>query len=136
MFSRPKGGWVDITIGNYIIQGSYLTDIPMNFLDSLICSLENNTPVSVFIDEEGVEDIICAYYNEIFIIVKDEDNVEYKKVNIDFNKFRRNIINGIENYFDEWVNWNMCDNNKILKNRKIELEEKINKAKELLKDMI
>lgn len=135
MFSRPKGGWVDITIGNYIIQGSYLTDIPMNFLDSLICSLENNTPVFIFIDEEGVENIICAYYNEVFIIVKDGDNVEYKKVDIDFNKFRRNIINGIENYFDEWVNWNMCDNNKILKNRKIELEEKINKAKELLKDM-
>lgn len=67
---------------------------------------------------------------------KDGDNVEYKKVDIDFNKFRRNIINGIENYFDEWVNWNMCNNNKILKNRKIELEEKINKAKELLKDMI
>ncbi len=107
----------------------------MNFLDSLICSLENNTPVSVFIDEEGVENIICAYYNEVFIIVKDGDNVEYKKVDIDFNKFRRNIINGIENYFDEWVNWNMCDNNKILKNRKFELEEKINKAKELLKDM-
>ena len=56
-------------------------------------------------------------------------------MDIDFNKFRRNIINGIENCFDEWVNWNMCDNNKILKNRKFELEEKINKAKELLKDM-
>ena len=42
----------------------------MNFLDSLICSLENNIPVSVFIDEEGVENIICAYYNEVFIIVK------------------------------------------------------------------
>ena len=33
----------------------------------LICSLENNIPVSVFIDEEGVEDIICAYYNEMYL---------------------------------------------------------------------
>ena len=36
MFSRAKGGWVDINIGGYTINGSYLTDIPMDFLDSLI----------------------------------------------------------------------------------------------------
>ena len=92
----------------------------MNIVQYLNCNeFKNfNDVLFSFIDESGQKD------SEI-----------YKKVDIDFNKFRRNIINGIENYFDEWVNWNMCDNNKILKNRKIELEEKINKAKELLKDM-
>ena len=35
--------------------------------NDLFCSLENNIPVSVFIDEEGVEDIICAYYNEMYL---------------------------------------------------------------------
>ena len=36
MFSKPKAGWVDINIGNYEISASYLTDIPMDFLNSLI----------------------------------------------------------------------------------------------------
>ena len=75
MFSKPKAGWVDINIGNYEISASYLTDIPMDFLNSLINSLENNLPFSVFIDEEGIENILCAYYDEVFIIIMNVFNI-------------------------------------------------------------
>ena len=84
MFSKPDFGWVDINIGGYILNASYLTDIPIDFLDSLISSLKNNLPFSVFIDEEGIEDIICAYYDEVFIIKKDDDIVEYTKIDMNF----------------------------------------------------
>ena len=136
MFSKPKGGWVDINIGDYTLNGSYLTDIPMNFLDSLISSLKSNLPVSVFIDEEGVENIICAYFNEVFIIVKNGDVVEYKKIDMDFNLFRKDIINGIEKYLNEWINWNMIDDVEALKNRENELNTKLSIAKESFKKYI
>ena len=136
MFSRPKVGWVDINIGGYIINGSYLTDIPMDFLDSLIPSLKSNLPVSIFIDEEGIEDIICAYYNEVYIMVRDGDDVEYKKIDMDFNLFRKEIINGIETYLNEWINWNMDEDVEGLKNRENELRTKLSLAKEYLKKYI
>lgn len=136
MFSRPENGWVDINIGGYTINGSYLTDIPMDFLDSLIPSLKSNLPVSIFIDEEGIEDIICAYFDEVYIIVKDGDEVEYKKIDMDFNLFREDIINGIETYLNEWINWNIDEDVKVLKNRENELRTKLCIAKEYLKEYI
>lgn len=134
MFSRPKGGWVDINIGDYTINGSYLTDIPMDFLDSLISSLKSNLPISIFINEEGTENIICAYFNEVYIIVKNGDDVEYKKIDMDFNLFRKDIINGIEMNLNEWINWNMDEDVEVLKNRGNELRTKLFIAKEYLKN--
>ena len=66
MFSKPEAGWIDINIGNYEISASYLTDIPMDFLNSLINSLENNLPFSVFIDEEETDEFLrlCMTYLE------------------------------------------------------------------------
>lgn len=136
MFSKPEVGWVDINIGGYTINGSYLTDIPMDFLDSLISSLKSNLPISIFIDEEGIEDIICAYYNEVYIIVRNGDDVEYKKIDMDFNLLRKEIINGIETYLNEWINWNMDDDVKVLKNRENELRTKLSIAKEFFKKYI
>lgn len=49
----------------------------MNFFLIVNCkgvslnSLENNLPFSVFIDEEGIENILCAYYHGVFIITMD-----------------------------------------------------------------
>ena len=40
MFSKPEYGWVWISVGDCRIEGSYLTDIPMDFLNALINSLE------------------------------------------------------------------------------------------------
>ncbi len=136
MFSRPNGGWVDINIGDYTINGSYLTDIPMDFLDSLISSLKSNLPVSIFIDEEGRENIICAYFNEVYIIVRNDDFVEYKKIDMDFNLFRKDIINGIETNLKEWINWNMEDDVEVLKKRENELRTKLSIAKEYLEKYI
>lgn len=136
MFSKPETGWVDINIGNYEISASYLTDIPMDFLNSLINSLENNLPFSVFIDEEGIENILCAYYHGVFIITMDGSNVEYKKIDMDFNTFRAEIVKDIETYLNDWIDWNMKDDPKMLKSREIELRNKLSIAKEKLKKYI
>ena len=138
MFSKPNGGWVDINIGGYILSASYLTDIPMDFLNSVISSLKNNLPVSIFVDEEGRENIICAFYDEVFIIAKEEngDLIEYKKIDMDFNLFRKSIIDDIEMNFNEWINWNMERDVEVLKAREDELRTKFpsEKYKQILKN--
>lgn len=136
MFSKPEAGWVNINIGNYTMSGSYLTDIPIDFLNSLINSLENNLPFSVLIDEEGIEDILCAYYDEVFIIIKDGNNVEYKKIDMDFNTFRVEIVKDIEIYFNDWIVWSMEHDSKILKSREMELRNKLSIAKAKLKKYV
>lgn len=130
MFSKPKAGWVDINIGDYTISASYLTDIPIDFLNSLINSLENNLPFSVFIDEEGIENLLCAYYDKVFIIIMNGSNVEYKKIDMDFNTFRAEIVKDIEIYLNDWIDWNMKDDSKMLKSREIELRNKLSIVKE------
>ncbi len=138
MFSKPHGGWVDINIGEYILSASYLTDIPMDFLNSVISSLKYNLPVSIFVDEEGTENLICAFYDEVFIIAKEEngDLIEYKKIDMDFNLFRKTIIDEIEMNFNEWVNWNTKRDIEVLKAREDELRKKLFDAKECYKNKL
>lgn len=138
MLSKPNGGWVDINIGEYTLNASYLTDIPMDFLNSVISSLKNNLPVSIFVDEEGIESLICAFYDEVFIIAKEEndDLIEYKKIDMDFNLFRKSIIDDIEMNFNDWINWNMEHDVEVLKEREEDLRTKLSAAKECYKNML
>lgn len=135
MFSKPNSGWVDIKIGNYNINASYLTDVPVDFLNSLISSLENNLPISVLLDEEGIEDLIVVFYGNSYILVEDNEKyIETKIEKVDFDEFRRQIIEGIEKYFNDWVNWNLGDDSSTLQKREKILREKINVAKKLLSE--
>lgn len=138
MLSKPNGGWGDINIGEYTLNASYLTDIPMDFLNSVISSLKNNLPVSIFVDEEGIESLICAFYDEVFIIAKEEndDLIEYKKIDMDFNLFRKSIIDDIEMNFNDWINWNMEHDVEVLKEREEDLRTKLSAAKECYKNML
>ena len=75
MFGKPIHGWTAIDIGEYHGNGSYLTDIPFDFLDAAIHSLENNVPFTLFVDEEGCESYITSYYYATFTN-RIRDNVE------------------------------------------------------------
>ena len=75
LFSKPKNGWVNINIGDHIIGASYVTDVPMDFLNALISHCKYGTPFSVYVDEEGQEDIICLCGNFIIISVLNEMEV-------------------------------------------------------------
>lgn len=63
-------------------------------------------------------------------------NVEYKKIDMDFNTFRIEVVKDIEIYLNEWINWKINNNPQILKNRELELRNKLSIAKEKLKKYI
>ena len=107
MLSKPKHGWTDITLGDFIGRGSYLTDIPIDLLNTFINALRDSIPASVFFDEEGSEFTLVSHYNGTYIIVEREEKPELISVDIGFIELIKEIINDLESNIDEWANW-MC----------------------------
>lgn len=125
MFGKPKHGWVDIDIGEYRGHGSYLTDIPFDFLDAAIHSLENNAPFVLFIDEEGYESYITSYYNATFIN-RNRYSLETYYILQDHKELIEDGVTDIERYLDDWAYFD-CSADEI---------EEANKRKEELARLI
>ena len=136
MFSKPEHGWVWIRLGDCALEGSYLTDIPMDFLNALINSLEHDLPFSVSVDEEGIRDMICADCSGVFVIELRRGTAELKQAHISLEEFRAGIIDGVEAYLDQWIyDWELLDLDQgdcHYALRKAELESKLSTAKRLL----
>lgn len=137
LFSKPKNGWVNINIGDHIIGASYVTDVPMDFLNALISHCKYGTPFSVYVDEEGQEDIICLCGNLIIISVLNEmEVINNRTIRVNNVAFINDIIYGMEEYFDSWVGWFLDYDEELNKKRAIELREKLTEAKELAKEYV
>jgi hypothetical protein len=107
MFSKPKHGWTDIKIGDFTGCGSYLTDIPLDFLLSAVNAAENNIPFAMFIDEEGTDLYITAYHYGV-VINRFADEVEtYHYFDIEFRDFLLEGVNDIVANLDDWL-WFKC----------------------------
>ena len=123
-------------MGSCALEGSYLTDIPMDFLNALVNSLEHDLPFSVSIDEEGIKDMICADQTGVFVIEVRKGTAELKKVDMDLSELRAEIVEGIEAYLDQWVyDWELLDLDRGDRHyalRKAELESRLSTAKRLL----
>lgn len=102
MFGKPVVGWVEITIGELQLSGSYLTDIPYDALQACMHSIKNNAPFTLYIDEEGTTDFIVSYYNSTYVI-RESDEIEYYSCNKDFRELIKEIIEDIERDFSEWI---------------------------------
>ena len=55
---------------------------------------------------------------------------------MDFNLFRKSIIDDIEMNFNDWINWNMEHDVEVLKEREEDLRTKLSVAKECYKNML
>lgn len=104
MFSKPRAGWTTINIGEYHGNGSYLTDIPFDFLEAAAYSLENNVPFTLFIDEEGIESYITSYHMDTFInrIAKD---IETYHSDIGFLDLIKEGVEDIEKHIPDWASF-------------------------------
>lgn len=139
LFSNPKDGWVNINIKGYgyIIRASYLTDVPMDFLNAIIAHFKFGIPISVYIDEEGSEDILCLAGNILVISLLQETKiVGGKAITINNIAFIRAVLSEIEEYFEDWVHWFLDNDEETIRNRTIELKAKLDEVKELAKNIL
>ena len=104
MFSIPKHGWVNLSIGDWSDRSSYLTDPHLDMLDAFITLYSTYNPGAVYCDAEGWEYIIVISFYDIFIIEqKDED----KLITLDVRTrdLCEEVMNDIEEHLYDWSLW-------------------------------
>jgi len=138
MLTKPLHGWTHLNFGNFSERASYLTDVPNDCLDAFIYALQTNNPAVVYFDAERYEFHLIASYYESYIIRDREDNkVDTYIIEKDVIELAKELVNDIEKYFDDWLNWECYDdsgeyaevNREVFKEKLSRLNFEINKRK-------
>lgn len=131
MFSKPHAGWTNIDIGGYKGHGSYLTDIPLDFLSAALYALRNNAPFALYIDEEGVTTYITSYHDETFVN-RTTDNIETYYSQTGFKDLIADGVTDIEQNVNEWARFDTDADEDEVKTRTFMIMMKIGDLKILL----
>lgn len=140
MLANLGYGWAKFTLGEFIGEPSYLTDVPINLLDSFIEYLTSRKSITYF-DEEGTEfELIFSFDNLYIISISYDDVYKLYQTNINNTTIKNlttELINDIESDIDGWIAWNPGMHN-IIKNsteyitRKLKLQSKCKQLKKLI----
>lgn len=133
MLTKPKHGWTNVQIEDFVDRASYLTDIPNDCLDAFIYGIENNMPVVIYFDAEGWDYHLVASYYESYII-REKESLEIYKFKKNYIDLAYELIKDIEDNINEWTNWlsySDYTHDELLWN-KTELQNKLTKLKQVL----
>lgn len=135
MITNVKHGWANINIADknnsICFCASYLTDVPMDFLNIIKNYYESyTTPAIEFECEERGEFLMV--FTRFEINIKDNETwlpaIEY-----DIDKIFNEIIQDIENNIDEFCVWDYSLETKAeLNSRKKDILNKIDEIKEIM----
>ena len=129
MFSKPRYGWSDVSLGNFKGRCSYLTDVPVDILNAFINAIKYDLPASVFFEEEGSEFIlVSSLYNTYIISDRKETKLYQSEVSI--FELAKEVISDIDTNLDEWIDW-MNYQDYDSKERTFLLSTKIDELKKL-----
>ena len=137
MFSVPKYGWVNISIGDWSDRASYLTDPHLDMLDAFITLYKGRNPGAVFCDAEGWDFIIVISFNDVFVIEqKDEPKLyNFDALDIRIRALCEEVIEDIEGHLYEWSLWdfNVEDEATRVKSEE-KIKSKLSELREALED--
>lgn len=104
MLSTPVCGWTTVSIGDFTMRASYLTDIPGDCLNAFIHSFESDLPAAIEFDAEGWEFTLISDFYSTFIILK-YDEPKLIEINIGREQLALELINDIEKNIYLWSQW-------------------------------
>lgn len=130
MIKDIGNGWANIVFENTTEEASYLTDIPIDILNSLKIAFENNIPAVLFFNCEGYEIYITLGYYESYLCSNKEEKGMFDLSNRGLKSWAKEICDDIENQIENWSEWGYEDNKDS--SRKIKRRETIEL---LLKDV-
>ena len=130
MFSKPRYGWSDVSLGNFKGRCSYLTDVPVDILNAFINAIKYDLPASVFFEEEGSEFILVSSLYNTYII-SDRKETKLYQSEISIFELAKEVISDIETNLDEWIDW-MNYQDYDSKERTFLLSSKIEELKKLV----
>jgi len=126
MFTKPQYGWTNLQIDDISLRTSYLTDVPNDCLDSFIYALQTNNPAVIYFDAEGFEyHLVSSYYRSYIIVDKEDNSVNTYVIEKGIVELVMELINDIENYFEDWLNWEYYDDGEYREANKERFKEKL-----------
>lgn len=139
VLSRPRNGWTTFCLCDKPYNLSYLTCIPIDWLNAAIQGLEKLTPFAVHgFCEPGRFLCVVSYWNCHIIVENDEqeplieDEIERDVIHVSMIDFCKMLHDNIKNNIDEWCNWDNRNNENTLKEMKIQIDILLNKLSELI----
>lgn len=128
MLIQPCCGWTTVSIGDFNMRASYLTDVPGDCLNAFIHSFESDLPAAIEFDAEGWEFTLISDFYSTYIILK-YDEPKLIEINIGREQLALELIDDIENNIYLWSQWQDDDS---IKENKEYLCEKIQCLKLLI----
>ena len=107
MLSKPEYGWTDVSIaGTLIGPASYLDDVPVMCLRSMISALTQQHDFCVSFDAEGWDfKVISDSIDTYVIFCKDE--VSLQRFDIGKKALAEELYHDIASELDAWAQWNI-----------------------------
>lgn len=112
-----KGGWIYLTFqieDRFKIKlfASYLDDIPLIWMNSILANLKDKVPFILRGDSEGSKFSIIESEEGLAIIIEDTGGYELDYFGtiylpeISKKELIKKVLSGIENYIEEMIDWN------------------------------
>lgn len=130
MLKKPKFCWSEIKIVNWSDRCSYIDDVPVKLLKTLIRVFNTYSPQAVKFDAKGYEYIIVFDFYETHIIIMDE-NTKLETITRDLKTTALELINDIRQNIDDWVDFMDYD---LTEFERTERKEMLNKLCDTLKE--
>lgn len=104
MLNYPEHGWCEVAIGTFKERASYLTDLPLNILETVIHTLKTGKPAVCECDAEGYDYLIVFTQDNVEIILNKEKTKLFS-FDTDIKTVSREILNDIQPKIQLWTDW-------------------------------
>lgn len=130
MISNPKHGWSNFDLKTFHGTPSYLTDVPVDLLNTFIQYHTTGTGIAWF-DEEGTEFTLVITPYSLFVIEEKDKPVLHDFSEIKINNLEKELIEDIEKDLIGWSEFITSDDREEVIMHRDEIRNKIAMLKEL-----
>ena len=110
MLSKPQHGWTDFTLGELRFSLSYLSNIPLEWLDRAIFGMETLLPFEVAGYCEPGRMVCTVNHLECRIVFENDRRPQKDQVcevvPINILDFCSQLHKDISDHIEDWKNWN------------------------------
>jgi len=110
MLIKPQCGWTDFSLGANHYSLSYITNVPVDWLDRAIFGLETLLPFTVSGFCEPGEMVCTVDFSECRIVFENEKHRKQDSpcatVPVSMLEFCQRLHEDIASHIEDWVAWN------------------------------
>ena len=112
MLSSPRAGWTDFTLGDTCYSLSYVTNVPMDWLEAAIRGLESHQPFTVYGLCEPGRLMVTVCRDECLVRFDEQERARFaledfpaQAVAVDMLMFCQYLYDDISTHLCAWSRW-------------------------------